>query len=99
MIRSHDLAKPTESSAVESIGRVVGVEQAKATWQHARERAGIKHGATLSLTELMSVADELARFEGFIGVMGTALRIRIQTYQILGEEENPTHRNPARIKA
>jgi hypothetical protein len=95
MVRSHNLAEPTEAAAIESIGRVVGVEQAKATWQRAREGAGFKNGATLSLSDLMSVADELSRFDGFLGVMGTALRIRIQTYRILDEQENPSQQNSA----
>jgi hypothetical protein len=86
MIRSHGLSAPSETAAVESMARVLGEDEARAVWRRARRQSGIEDGAPLGLLELLDVAEALSRFDGFKGVMGTALRIRIQTYQMLASE-------------
>jgi hypothetical protein len=88
IVRSHGLAAPTESAAVASIARVLGDDAARSLWRRLRVKAGLGEKAPLSMDELLAVAHELSRSDGFAGVMGTALRIRIQTFQMLDRSES-----------
>lgn len=80
MIPRYNLSEPTEETARGAFERVLGNTQASALWQQARQALGLAAAPTLNLAQLRRVAAYLATQDGFVGVMGKSLLIRIETY-------------------
>lgn len=77
----YNFPEPTEELALASLERALGATEARRTWARARTALGFgEDGQALSLGELRTVAEHLARQPGFIGVMGTSLQIRLDTF-------------------
>lgn len=83
-IPGYNLDAPTEATARRSFERVLGSEEADAVWNRARMDAGFASpDKALTLEQLRLVAEILAGREGFAGILGVSLRIRIDTFQSL----------------
>lgn len=77
----YNLPQPTEERALASLERALGTTEARRTWASARSALGLdQDGEILSLEQLRAIADHLGRQPGFIGVMGTSLQIRLDTF-------------------
>jgi hypothetical protein len=77
------IPEPTEALALEAFERVLGAD-AQRVWDQARAEVGhAGKGAPLTPAELREVAEHLSKQEGFVGVLGTSLRLRIDTYTTL----------------
>jgi hypothetical protein len=83
-IPRYRLAPPTEDDALAMLARVLGVDQAAATWLGACRDAGIRRtDAALSPAELARVAERLSKAAGPTGVIGTSLGVRARTWLLL----------------
>lgn len=83
-IPEYNLDAPTEATARRSFERVLGSEEADAVWKSARRDAGFTPtNEALTLEQLRLVAEILAGREGFAGILGVSLRIRIDTFKSL----------------
>jgi hypothetical protein len=83
-IPRYRLAPPTEDDALAMLARVLGVDQAAATWLRACEEAGVRRtDAGLSPAELARVSETLAKAPGSTGVIGTSLGVRARTWLLL----------------
>lgn len=83
-IPGYNLDAPTEATARRSFERVLGSEEADAVWNRARKDAGFTSpNRALTLEQLRLVAEILAGRDGFAGILGVSLRIRIDTFQNL----------------
>lgn len=88
---AYGLNEPTETHALEAFGRVLGEAEARRVWERACVASGfaVPRGP-LTRAQLRTVAEFLARQDGFIGVMGASLRIRIETYETLSDSWGQT---------
>lgn len=88
---TYGLDEPTETHALDAFGRVLGEAEARVVWDRACVAAGFPMPrAPLTRSQLRTVAELLARQEGFVGVMGASLRIRIETYETLSDSWGTT---------
>lgn len=86
-ISNYNLSPPSEARAVESLERVLGPQEAERAWRSARQKAGLGAiRAPLTLDQLRRVAVQMAHMGGIAGVLGTALKIRVETYCSLAEK-------------
>jgi hypothetical protein len=96
----YNLPEPTEELALASLERALGATEAHRTWSRARQALGFgEDGQALSVDQLRAIAEHLARQPGFIGVMGTSLQIRLDTFAAVtlpGWEEESGSENQSR---
>ena len=79
-----NLSEPTEASALLAFERVLGEKEAREVWAQACQALGYAQPRNpLTRPQLRQVAEHLARRDGFTGVLATALRIRLDTYESL----------------
>lgn len=80
----YHLAEPSEEDAVRQLASVLGERRAKQVWEGACEALGFERGADgLTFPELQRVADYLSLQPTAVGPLGTALRVRLRSYEAL----------------
>jgi hypothetical protein len=91
----YDFNEPNEEYALRSFERVLGAEEARSVWERALAAIGLsQRSGPLTRQQLHRVASHLAGQEGFVGVMGASLKIRLDTYDILAPMMNGSRREP-----
>lgn len=75
--------EPTEETARRSLERVLGPARADEVWARACSTFGFSSPPALTGPQLRQVAAQLALQADFVGVLGKALLIRIETYEAL----------------
>jgi hypothetical protein len=84
MNSEYGLTPPTEERTVESFERILGEAEGRRIWLDARTAAGLEeHDRPLSPEQLGRVAEHLAAQAGLVGILGTSLQTRLNTYSIL----------------
>lgn len=69
---------------MESFERILGEAEGRRIWINARTAAGLdEHEGPLSPEQLGLVAEHLAAKAGLVGILGTSLQTRLNTYSIL----------------
>src|SRR5690349_11059242 len=83
-IPRYRLAPPSEDDALAMLARVMGADQAAATWLRACREAGVRRtDAGLAPAELLRVAERLGKAPGSTGVIATSLAVRARTWLLL----------------
>jgi hypothetical protein len=84
MNSDYGLTPPSEERTVESFERILGEVEGRRIWLDARTAAGLEqHDGPLSPEQLGLVAKHLAARAGLVGILGTSLQTRLDTYSIL----------------
>ena len=81
----YHLAEPSEDDAVRQLASVLGERRARQVWEGACEALNFERAGEAGLTfpELQRVADYLSMQPTAVGPLGTALRIRLASYEAL----------------
>lgn len=88
MIDGFGLRCPDRAEALVSLRRVLGADEATASWRRACAATGVvDQGLSLETAELLRVAEHLSQCGGLEGVAGNSLWIRLQTWQLLARRQ------------
>lgn len=77
------LARPTRASTLAALTRVFGGAPADALWREAVRDVADPDDEQIAFAALRVVCDRLAAKPGLVGVLGSALRVRCDTYACL----------------
>lgn len=87
-ITDYGLQCPTEEDAIAKLERVLGAGRGRELWARICAEAGLDRAVRpLDLEQLATAADALASVEGLPGVLGIALKVRIETYSCLAKTQ------------
>jgi hypothetical protein len=82
-VPGYELAPPSEQDLIMAMARMVGVEDARATWTGVRAACGPAHPESpMTLDQLHSAAELLAQRPG-LKVPARAFAIRLNSYRML----------------
>jgi hypothetical protein len=82
-VKGYNLAPPSEQDLFASLTRLVGPDEARRVWDHARQLAGMAPGAALSMDQFDSALQQLRAAKGIASVAGSSILVRLRSYRTL----------------